>query len=110
MPLRSPEYLAEDLAPHLLAITISLTALALITVFARFWVRIFILKTFGWDGEFESIQFADRQSLLTAPYRRRYDDHLSGMFAATPQPLPQQYQQSLRQDQLTQYSVWVHRV
>ncbi|KAF3044530.1 hypothetical protein E8E11_008868 [Didymella keratinophila] len=49
MPLRSPEYLAENLAPHLLAITISLTALALITVIARFWVRVFILKTFGWD-------------------------------------------------------------
>ncbi|KAL1652991.1 hypothetical protein SLS61_004612 [Didymella pomorum] len=49
MPLRSPEYMAENLAAHLLAITISLTALALITVVARFWVRIVILKTFGWD-------------------------------------------------------------
>lgn len=55
MPPRSPEYLAETLAPHLLAITISLTALAMITVFARFWVRISILKTFGWDGELEFI-------------------------------------------------------
>lgn len=86
MPLRSPEYLAENLAPYLLAITISLTALALITVMARFWVRIFILKTFGWDGEFKLIRFADRQPLLTVSYRRRYDDYLSGMSTTTPQP------------------------
>jgi hypothetical protein len=89
MPLRSPEYMAENLAPHLLAITISLTALALITVVARFWVRIVILKTFGWDGEFKPLRFADRQPLLTALYCRRYDDYLSGMFATAPQPLTQ---------------------
>jgi len=110
MPLRSPEYLAENLAPHLLAITISLTVLALITVVARFWVRVFILKTFGWDGEFKPLRFADRQPLLTAPYQRRYDDHLSGMFATTPQPLPQQSPQPLEPQQLTQFSVSVLRV
>ena len=110
MPLRSPEYLAEDLAPHLLAITISLTALALTTVVARFWVRIFILKTFGWDGEFKPLQYADRQPLLTAPYRRRYDDHLSGMFATAPQPVPHQSPQASKPDQLTQYSVLALRV
>lgn len=90
MPLRSPEYLAENLAPHLLAVTISLFAPAMITVLARYYVRIFMMKIFGWDGEFKLMQFAERQPLLIAPYRRRYDGHLSGMFATTPQPLPRQ--------------------
>lgn len=51
MPLRSPEYLAENLAPQLLAVTGSLFALAMITVLARFYVRVFMMKIFGWDGE-----------------------------------------------------------
>ena len=53
VPKPSPEYLAENQAPHLLAVTISLYALATLTVLARFYVRIFMMKIFGWDGEFE---------------------------------------------------------
>ncbi|KAF9694315.1 hypothetical protein EKO04_007413 [Ascochyta lentis] len=49
MPPRSPEYLAENLAPHLLAVTGSLFGLAMITVLMRFYVRIFMMKIFGWD-------------------------------------------------------------
>jgi hypothetical protein len=107
MPLRSPEYLAENLAPHLLAVTISLTTLAIISVLARFWVRIFILKMFGWDGTFKLKRFADRQPLLTAPYRRRYDGHLSGTFATTPQPqpLPQKHQETGFADAICSASV-----
>jgi hypothetical protein len=53
MPPPSPEYLAENQAPNLLAVTISLYVLATLTVLARFYVRIFMMKIFGWDGEFE---------------------------------------------------------
>ncbi|KAF2631081.1 hypothetical protein BU25DRAFT_223974 [Macroventuria anomochaeta] len=49
MPLRSPEYMAENLAPQLLAVTTSLFALAMATVLARLYVRIFTMKIFGWD-------------------------------------------------------------
>ena len=94
-PLRSPEYLAENLAPHLLAVTGALFALAMITVLARFYVRIFMMKIFGWDGRFKLQWFAGRRPSLTALYRRCDDDHISGMSAITPQPLPQctaQYQ------------------
>lgn len=52
-PLRSPEYMAENLAPHLLAVTGTLFALAMITVLARFYMRVGQMKTFGWDGEFK---------------------------------------------------------
>lgn len=88
MSSRSPEYLAENLAPQLLAATTSLFALAMITVLARFYVRIFMIKIFGWDGMSKLQWFADRKPLLIAPYRRRDDDHLSGTLATTPQPLP----------------------
>ncbi|KAJ4990325.1 integral membrane family protein [Stagonosporopsis vannaccii] len=64
MPLRSPEYLAEDLAPHLLAVTGSLFALAMITVFARFYVRIFQMKIFGWDDVMMTISAALSTSCL----------------------------------------------
>ena len=53
MPPPSPEYLAENQAPNLLAVTISLYVLATLTVLARFYVRIFMMKIFGWDGKFE---------------------------------------------------------
>lgn len=53
MPTRSPEYLAEDIGPHLLAVTGSLFGFAMLTVLARFYVRVFMLKIFGWDGEFK---------------------------------------------------------
>ncbi|KAF1846575.1 uncharacterized protein K460DRAFT_283445 [Cucurbitaria berberidis CBS 394.84] len=49
VPPRSPEYMAENQAPRLLAVEGTLFALAMITVLMRFYVRIFMLKTFGWD-------------------------------------------------------------
>jgi len=51
MPPRSPEYMAENIAPQLLAVEGSLFALSMTAVLMRFYVRIFMLKTFGWDGE-----------------------------------------------------------
>lgn len=53
VPLRSPEYLAENLTPQLLAVTVSLFALAMITVLMRCYVRVFIVKITGWDGKLE---------------------------------------------------------
>lgn len=50
-PVRSPEYLAENKAGHLMAVVVPLFALSTVTVLMRFYVRIFMLKTFGWDGE-----------------------------------------------------------
>ena len=67
MPMRSPEYLAENLAPHLLAVTISLFVLAMATVLARFYVRIFVMKIFGWDGKIKLQWLAGRRRLLTVP-------------------------------------------
>lgn len=67
MPLRSPEYMAEDLAPRLLAVTGSLFALAAITVLARFYVRVCQMKIFGWDGKFNLQCFCRSSILLTAP-------------------------------------------
>lgn len=52
-PPPSPEYLLENQAPNLLAVTISLYVLATLTVLARFYVRIFMMKIFGWDDELE---------------------------------------------------------
>lgn len=49
-PQRSPEYLAENQAPRLLAVEGTLFALSMSAVLLRFYVRIFMLKTFGWDG------------------------------------------------------------
>ncbi|PSN73976.1 hypothetical protein BS50DRAFT_670466 [Corynespora cassiicola Philippines] len=48
-PPPSPEYLAENIAPKLLAIDCTLFGLAMITVLMRYYVRIFMLKMFGWD-------------------------------------------------------------
>jgi hypothetical protein len=64
MALQSPEYLAENLAPQLLAVTGALTALAMITVLARFYVRILMMKIFGWDGKFR-LQRSCRSSTIT---------------------------------------------
>ena len=50
MPVRSPEYLAENQASQLLAVTGPLFALSTLAVLLRFYVRIFMLKMFGWDG------------------------------------------------------------
>ncbi|KAL7778662.1 hypothetical protein CFE70_008163 [Pyrenophora teres f. teres 0-1] len=50
MPARSPEYLAENQAGRLLAVTCPLFALSALAVLLRFYVRIFMLKIFGWDG------------------------------------------------------------
>jgi hypothetical protein len=49
MPQRSLEYLAENIAPRLLAVEGTLFAVAMTAVLMRFYVRIFMLKTFGWD-------------------------------------------------------------
>jgi hypothetical protein len=50
MPQRSPEYLAENQAGRLMAVEGPLFALSTLTILLRFYVRIFMLKTFGWDG------------------------------------------------------------
>ncbi|KAH9882067.1 hypothetical protein J1614_001239 [Plenodomus biglobosus] len=49
MPPRSPEYLAENIAPQLMAVEGPLFALSMIVVLMRFYVRGVMLKTFGWD-------------------------------------------------------------
>lgn len=49
-PVRSPEYMAENQASHLMAVEGPLFALSTAAVLLRFYVRIFMLKTFGWDG------------------------------------------------------------
>ena len=49
-----PEYLAENQGPRLLAVEASLFALSTSAVLLRFYVRLFMLKTFGWDGESRS--------------------------------------------------------
>jgi hypothetical protein len=51
MPPRSPEYMAENIAPRLLAVECSLFALSMIAILMRFYVRTFMLKMFGWDGK-----------------------------------------------------------
>jgi hypothetical protein len=50
-PPRSPVYLAENYAPRLLAVEGSLFALSMSAILMRFYVRIFMLKMFGWDGK-----------------------------------------------------------
>lgn len=49
-PIRSPEYMAENQAARLMAVEGPLFALSSTAVLVRFYVRIFMLKTFGWDG------------------------------------------------------------
>jgi len=46
---RRDEIPAENNIPTILATTASLTAIALSVVLLRFYVRIFMLKNFGWD-------------------------------------------------------------
>jgi hypothetical protein len=50
-PPRSSEYLVENYAPRLLAVEGSLFALSMSVILMRFYVRIFMLKMFGWDGK-----------------------------------------------------------
>lgn len=87
MPLRSPEYLAENLAPQLLAVTGSLFALAMITAVMRCYVRVFIVKISGWDGKSKLQWYASYPLLLTTPCCRHYDDHINSTFATTRRPL-----------------------
>ena len=54
MPQRSPEYLAENQAGRLMAVEGPLFALSTTAILLRFYVRIFMLKTFGWDGMYIS--------------------------------------------------------
>lgn len=58
MPPRSPEYMAENQAGRLLAVEGSLFALSTTTVLLRFYVRIFMLKTFGWDGTYNPLIYS----------------------------------------------------
>ncbi|KAG9194707.1 hypothetical protein G6011_04742 [Alternaria panax] len=58
MPARSPEYMAENQAGRLLAVEGSLFALSTIAVLLRFYVRVFMLKTFGWDDIMMAIALA----------------------------------------------------
>jgi hypothetical protein len=50
-PPPSPEYLAENIAPRLLAVEGTLFALSMSAILMRFYVRVFMLKMFGWDGK-----------------------------------------------------------
>lgn len=50
-PHRSPEYLAENIGPRLVAIECSLFAISTTVILLRFYVRMCLLKTFGWDGK-----------------------------------------------------------
>lgn len=50
-PPPSPEYLNENLAPRMLAVDGTLFGLALLCVVLRVYVRAFMLKTLGIDGE-----------------------------------------------------------
>lgn len=61
MPPPSPEYLAENIAPKLMAVEGPLFALSTAAVLMRFYVRIFMLKTFGWDGELPLVWFLSRE-------------------------------------------------
>ncbi|RYN50891.1 hypothetical protein AA0118_g6774 [Alternaria tenuissima] len=58
MPARSPEYMAENQAGRLLAVEGSLFALSTAAILMRFYVRIFMLKTFGWDDAMMAIALA----------------------------------------------------
>ncbi|KAL1798660.1 hypothetical protein ACET3X_002697 [Alternaria dauci] len=58
MPVRSPEYMAENQAGRLLAVEGSLFALSTTAVLMRFYVRVFMLKTFGWDDVMMAIALA----------------------------------------------------
>lgn len=51
-PPPSPEYLAENYGPSLLAINCTLFGIAALTMILRIYVRVFILKMFGIDGTF----------------------------------------------------------
>ncbi|KAL5117921.1 hypothetical protein ACEQ8H_004240 [Pleosporales sp. CAS-2024a] len=48
-PPLSPEYMAQTNAPTLLAIEGTLYGLSMSAILMRFYVRIFMLKIFGWD-------------------------------------------------------------
>ncbi|KAI4622900.1 uncharacterized protein J4E87_005993 [Alternaria ethzedia] len=55
MPARSPEYMAENQAGRLMAVEGSLFALSTSAILLRFYVRLFMLKTFGWDDAMMAI-------------------------------------------------------
>ncbi|RAR09666.1 phosphatidylserine decarboxylase [Stemphylium lycopersici] len=57
-PIRSPEYMAENQAARLMAVEGPLFALSSTAVLVRFYVRIFMLKTFGWDDAMMAIAMA----------------------------------------------------
>lgn len=50
-PPPSPEYFEEDYGPRLLAINCTLFSIAAVTMILRIYVRVFILKMFGIDGQ-----------------------------------------------------------
>ena len=50
-PPPPPEYFAEDYGPRLLAIDCTLFGIAAVTMILRIYVRVFMLKMFGLDGE-----------------------------------------------------------
>ncbi|KAF1838094.1 hypothetical protein BDW02DRAFT_51514 [Decorospora gaudefroyi] len=57
-PPPSPEYMAENQGPRLMAVEGPLFALSTLAVLLRFYVRIFMLKTFGWDDIMMGISVA----------------------------------------------------
>lgn len=62
MPARSPEYMAENQAGRLMAVEGSLFALSTSAILLRFYVRLFMLKTFGWDGMYDPSAFVSNRT------------------------------------------------
>jgi hypothetical protein len=54
-PPPSPEYLAENYGPTLLAVDCTLFGIAATTMILRIYVRVFMLKMFGIDGTSPSL-------------------------------------------------------
>jgi hypothetical protein len=65
MPPRSPEYMAENIASKLLAVEGTLFAFSMGAILLRFYVRIFMLKMFGWDGKRQCSTNLLQSKLLT---------------------------------------------
>lgn len=52
-PPRSPEYMAWNIGPKLMAVECTLFGIAMVTMMLRVYVRVFVLKMFGVDGKFD---------------------------------------------------------
>ena len=79
LPLQPPEYMAENHAPHLRAIEGYLFTLSMSVILMRLYIRIFILKKFGWDGKCRTIFETCKSKVLTASIRRLDDGRIRSM-------------------------------